>query len=98
MEGAFTLSLYYLAFLFTVSLPVMLLLPPLRAPFGDGAKLIVFVLVLVLEAVWNTAAARRIGTHRWPMAVAKGFAVVVAGIFIDSIMSIVAIWLAFRLA
>ena len=97
-KGAFTLSLYYLAFLFTVSLPLMLLLPLLRPTFGDGAKLIVLVLVLVLEAVWNTAAARRIGAHRWPKAVTKGLAVVVAGLFIDSFMSVVAMWLAFRLA
>jgi hypothetical protein len=53
---------------------------------------------LALAAAWNIAAARRIGAHRWPMAVAKGFAVVVAGFIIDSVMSIDSIWLALRLA
>jgi Protein of unknown function (DUF3667) len=95
-KGAFTLSLYYLAFLFTVSLPAMLLLAPLRDKFGGGATMVIVVFGLAVAAAWNTAAARRIGAHRWPMAVAKGLAVVVAGFVIDGVMSVAAIWLTLR--
>ena len=97
-KGAFTLSLYYLAFLFTLFLPWMLVLPPLRAKFGAPAVFVVVLLGLAVALAWNTAAARRIGAHRWPMALAKGVAVVVAGFFIDTLMSMAAIWLALRLA
>ena len=76
----------------------MLLLAPLRARFGAGVTVAVVGLGLLVAAAWNATAARRIGAHRWPMVVAKGFAVVVAGFFIDSFMSGVAIWLALRLA
>ena len=97
-QGAFTLSLYYLAFLFTLFLPWMLLIPIIRAKFGDGATVIVLVIGVLVALLWQSAAARRIGGHGWPMAVAKGLAVVVWGFFLDSLMTVIAIWLALRVA
>lgn len=97
-QGAFTLSLYYLAFLFTLFLPWMLLMPWMRAKFGDVAAVALVGVGLLVALMWNASAARRIAGHRWPMAVAKGLTVVVWGFIVDSLMSVVAIWLSLRLA
>ena len=43
-------------------------------------------------------AARRFGDHGWPLAIAKGLAIVVAGFFIDAAMTMIAIELTFRFA
>ena len=53
---------------------------------------------IALAVVWNAVAARRFGNHGWPLAIAKGFAIVVAGFVIDGVMTYVAMQATFRLA
>ena len=57
---------------------------------------------LFLNAVrcssWNASAARRIRSHGWPMAIAKGVAVVVCGLLIDTLTSVVAVGISLPLA
>ena len=43
-------------------------------------------------------AARRFGTHGWPLAIAKGLAIVLAGFVIDGAMTYVAMLATFKLA
>jgi hypothetical protein len=90
-RGAATLALYYLAFLFTLFLPLMLLVP-VRATASSATALAVLLAGIGIALAWNVAAARRIGRHGWAMALAKGLAVVVAGFIIDTVMT----WIAVR--
>jgi hypothetical protein len=96
--GAFTLALDYLAFLFTLFLPWLLVTALARPAFGNAALLASTLLGLVVAVAWNTGAARRLGRHGWPTALAKGLAVMLAGIVIDTAMSVLAVYLTLRLA
>lgn len=97
-RGAFTLALNYLAFLFTMFLPWMIALEPLRRMYGGVAVMALTLTALAIAVVWNAGAARRIAGHRWPAAVGLGLAVMIAGVFIDSAMTVVAIYLTLKLA
>ena len=97
-RGAFTLALNYLAFLFTLFLPWLVVTTLARHAFGAVAMFASVMLGLVAAFAWNAAAARRIGRHGWPMAFAKGFAVVVAGFVIDTAMTMLAVAVTLRIA
>lgn len=97
-RGAFTLALYYLAFLFTLFLPWLLVIAPLRPRYGEVTMQGVLIAGLVVCAWWNAAAARRIGGHGWPMAIGKSLFVIACGTVIDTTMSALAIVLTLRLA
>lgn len=55
-NGAFVLSLNYLAFLFIVFLPLMLLVAVLRARFGSAPAILILLVSLGIAAWWNIAA------------------------------------------
>lgn len=97
-RGACSLSLYYLAFLFPLFLPGLLVMAPLQKPLGGVFPIAVTLAGLVVCTAWKASAARRIGSHAWPMAIAKGLAVVVPGMLIDTPMSVVAVGISLRLA
>lgn len=97
-RGAFTLSLNYLAFLFTLFLPWMIAVTLLQRHYGKAFVYALLVGGLAIAVAWNAAAARRIAQHGWPMAIAKGVAVMLAGFVIDSLMTIVAVAVTLRIA
>jgi hypothetical protein len=90
-RGAFAAALHYLAFIFVFFLPWMLVAHPLREALGRPAFTALMTIPVLIAVAWNAAAARRFGGHGWPVAVAKGLAIVVAGFFIDGMMTLVAI-------
>jgi len=90
-RAAFTMALNYLAWLFVFFLPFLLLNPPIARTFGTPGVLVFFGVGLLIALAWQTLAARRIGLHRWPVAVAKGVAFVTAGYFLDTFMTGIAV-------
>jgi hypothetical protein len=95
-RGAFTAALHYLAFIFVFFLPWMLVAHPLRDLVGRATFAALMSVPVALAIAWNSVAARRFAGHGWPVAIAKGIAIVVAGFFIDGLMTLVAIQATFR--
>ena len=97
-RGAFTLALSYLAFLFTLFLPWLLVIAPLQARFGSIVPVVVTAVGMLVCVAWNAGAARRIASNRWPLAIGKGVVVVACGMVIDTMMSVIARVVSLRLA
>ena len=97
-RGPFTAGLHYIALIFVVALPWMTVAQALAGAVSRPAYLAAAAVLMAFAIGWNTMAARRFAGHGWPMAIAKGVAVVVAGFVIDGVMTLVAIQATLRLA
>ena len=97
-RGPFTAGLHYIALIFVIALPWLMAAQALSGVISRGTYLAVSLVPVGFAAWWNAMAARRFGGHGWPLAIAKGLAIVVAGFFIDAFMTWIAINLTFRFA
>jgi hypothetical protein len=97
-RGPFTAGLHYIALIFVVALPWLMLAQLVAGVVPRPVYLAATMVPLALAVVWNAVASRRFGNHGWPIAIAKGFAIVVAGFVIDGVMTYVAMQATFRLA
>lgn len=97
-RGPFAAALHYIALIFVVALPWLMLAQLVSGVIPRPLYLAATAVPIALAVVWNAAAARRFGNHGWPIAIAKGLAVVVAGFVIDGVMTYAAMQATFRLA
>ena len=97
-RGPFTAGLHYIALIFVVALPWLMVAQLASGIVPRPAYLVATTVPILLAVVWNAIAARRFGGHDWTVAAAKGLAIVLAGFLIDGIMTYVAMRATFAFA
>ena len=97
-RGPFTAGLHYITLIFVVALPFLMVTQLVAGSLPHSIRLFATPMPIMLAVVWNALAARRFGTHGWPLAIAKGLAIVLAGFVIDGAMTYVAMLATFKLA
>jgi hypothetical protein len=97
-RGPFTAGLHYIALIFVVALPWLMVTQLVAGSLPHSIKLFATPVPILLAVVWNAFAARRFGAHGWPIAIAKGLAIVLAGFVIDGAMTYVAMRATFAFA
>jgi hypothetical protein len=97
-HGPFTAGLHYIALIFVIALPWLMVTQLVAGSLPHSIRLFATPMPIMLAVVWNAFAARRFGGHGWPLAIAKGLAIVLAGFLIDGVMTYIAMQATFRLA
>ncbi len=98
-RGPFTFTLHYLAFVFLALPAVMVVIHALSAHVAKSALVVIALASTFTVAVtWLALASRRLFAERWPVAIAKGVAIVLTGFIVDQAMFVTAVFVTFNLA